>query len=89
MVSTQDNFERGMELHAKCTVFSEGCHGSLAKQVFNKFGLRKECEPQSYAIGLKEVCTVLQSYITIGLSVSKLGFILSQILSHNLRDLTQ
>ena len=44
-----------MELHAKCTVFSEGCHGALAKQLFKTMNLRENCEPQSYAIGLKEV----------------------------------
>ncbi|CAG2102509.1 unnamed protein product, partial [Medioppia subpectinata] len=53
--SPKDSFERGMELRAKCTVFAEGCHGSLAKQLYKKFNLRDKCEPQSYGIGLKEV----------------------------------
>ncbi|XP_072162009.1 electron transfer flavoprotein-ubiquinone oxidoreductase, mitochondrial isoform X2 [Bemisia tabaci] len=53
--SPKDAFERGMELHAKVTIFAEGCHGHLTKQLFSKFDLRKECEPQSYGIGLKEV----------------------------------
>ena len=44
-----------MELHAKCTVFSEGCHGALAKQLYKTMNLRENCEPQSYGIGLKEV----------------------------------
>uniref|UniRef100_A0A3Q4HJT9 Electron transfer flavoprotein-ubiquinone oxidoreductase n=1 Tax=Neolamprologus brichardi TaxID=32507 RepID=A0A3Q4HJT9_NEOBR len=48
-------FERGMELHAKVTLFGEGCHGHLAKQLYNKFNLRENCEPQTYAIGLKEL----------------------------------
>ena len=43
-----------MELHAKCTIFAEGCHGHLAKQLYNRFDLRKDCEPQTYGIGLKE-----------------------------------
>ena len=51
----QATFERGMELHAKVTIFSEGCHGHLAKQLYKKFDLRKDCQPQTYAIGLKEV----------------------------------
>ena len=51
----QDVFARGMELHAKCTIFAEGCHGHLAKQLYSKFNLRTNCEPQSYAIGLKEL----------------------------------
>lgn len=45
-----------MELHSKVTLFGEGCHGSLAKQLYKKFDLRKDCLPQSYGIGLKEVC---------------------------------
>ena len=47
-----------MELHARCTVFAEGCHGSLAKQLFSRFKLRENCEPQSYGIGLKELWEV-------------------------------
>ncbi|XP_066150732.1 electron transfer flavoprotein-ubiquinone oxidoreductase, mitochondrial [Euwallacea fornicatus] len=53
--SPKDNFERGMELHAKCTIFAEGCHGHLSKQIINKFDLRKDSEQQTYGIGLKEL----------------------------------
>jgi electron-transferring-flavoprotein dehydrogenase len=53
--SPKQSFERGMELRAKCTIFAEGCHGSLAKQLFQKFNLRANCEPQTYGIGLKEI----------------------------------
>lgn len=53
--SPKDSFERGMELHAKCTIFAEGCHGHLAKQLFKKLNLRSNCDPQTYAIGLKEL----------------------------------
>uniref|UniRef100_A0AAY5JWP1 Electron transfer flavoprotein-ubiquinone oxidoreductase n=1 Tax=Esox lucius TaxID=8010 RepID=A0AAY5JWP1_ESOLU len=52
--SPKDVFERGMELHAKVTLFGEGCHGHLAKQLYQRFNLRENCEPQTYAIGLKE-----------------------------------
>lgn len=55
----QDVFERGMELHAKVTLFGEGCHGHLAKQLYKSFNLRENCEPQTYAIGLKEVNMLL------------------------------
>lgn len=53
--SPKDSFERGMELRAKCTIFSEGCHGHLSKQIFKKYNLRENCMPQTYGIGLKEV----------------------------------
>lgn len=55
LLFSQDVFERGMELHAKVTLFGEGCHGHLAKQLYKQFNLRENCEPQTYAIGLKEV----------------------------------
>lgn len=54
----KDTFERGMEFHARVTFFGEGCHGSLTKQVTNKFDLRSESEPQTYALGIKEVWEV-------------------------------
>lgn len=53
--SPKDNFEAGMELHAKCTIFAEGCHGHLSKQLMKTFNLREKCEPQTYGIGLKEI----------------------------------
>ncbi|MGH0125999.1 UNVERIFIED_CONTAM: hypothetical protein FKN15_015134 [Acipenser sinensis] len=56
--SPKDTFERGMELHAKVTIFGEGCHGHLAKQLYKHFNLRQHCEPQTYAIGLKEVWVI-------------------------------
>ncbi|XP_056346269.1 electron transfer flavoprotein-ubiquinone oxidoreductase, mitochondrial [Oenanthe melanoleuca] len=51
-------FERGLELHAKVTIFAEGCHGHLAKQLYKKYNLRENCQPQSYGIGLKELWTI-------------------------------
>jgi electron-transferring-flavoprotein dehydrogenase len=51
----QDNFERGMELRAKCTIFAEGCRGHLSKQIINHFDLAKESGPMSYGIGFKEL----------------------------------
>ncbi|TPX35755.1 hypothetical protein SmJEL517_g01936 [Synchytrium microbalum] len=52
----KDSFERGMEIHAKVTLFAEGCHGSLTKKLIGKYDLRKNSEPQTYGIGLKEAC---------------------------------
>lgn len=56
--SAKDNFTRGMELHARCTVFAEGCRGHLTKMVSQKFGLNSQSEPGSYGIGLKEIWEV-------------------------------
>jgi electron-transferring-flavoprotein dehydrogenase len=49
------SFERGMEFHARVTLFAEGCHGSLTKQLIKKFDLRQHSQPQTYGLGLKEV----------------------------------
>lgn len=49
--SPKDSFERGMELHAKCTIFSEGCHGHLTKGLIRKFNLRDAAHPQTYGLG--------------------------------------
>lgn len=50
-----DMFEPGVELHAKHTVFAEGCHGSLTKKLIDKFDLRKDSDPQTYGLGIKEI----------------------------------
>ncbi|KAM7290936.1 electron transfer flavoprotein-ubiquinone oxidoreductase, mitochondrial [Ixodes scapularis] len=72
--SPKDTFERGMELHAKCTVFSEGCHGHLAKQLFKKFDLRKNCQPQTYGLGLKELWEVDPAKHRPGLVMHSIGW---------------
>ncbi len=48
-------FEPGVELHARQTVFAEGCHGSLTKALIRKFDLRRDSDPQTYGLGIKEV----------------------------------
>ncbi|MBL4836670.1 MAG: electron transfer flavoprotein-ubiquinone oxidoreductase [Kordiimonadaceae bacterium] len=47
--------EPGMELHAKYTLFAEGCRGSLTKEVEAKYNLRENSEHQTYGIGIKEL----------------------------------
>ena len=51
-------FQPGMELHAKYTLFAEGCRGHLGKQLEAKFRLRDGVDPQTYGIGLKELWEV-------------------------------
>ncbi len=48
-------FTRGMELHAKYTLFAEGARGNLGKQLIGKFGLGEGREPQKFGLGLKEL----------------------------------
>ena len=50
-----EQFAPGMELHARYTVFAEGCRGSLTKTLFERFKLREGVDPQTYGIGIKEL----------------------------------
>ena len=52
------NFERGIELRAKQTIFSEGCRGHLGKILMEKFSLNSENSPQTYGVGIKELWEV-------------------------------
>ncbi|HET8728445.1 MAG TPA: electron transfer flavoprotein-ubiquinone oxidoreductase [Alphaproteobacteria bacterium] len=49
------SYTPGMELHAKYTLIGEGVRGSLAKQLMERFDLRRDCDPQTYGIGIKEL----------------------------------
>ena len=51
----KDSFTRGMELRGKYTLFAEGARGSLTKQLLAKYALDKNCEPQKFGIGFKEL----------------------------------
>jgi electron-transferring-flavoprotein dehydrogenase len=70
----KDNFERGMEFHARITLFAEGCHGSLTKQIIKKFDLRSESQPQTYGLGIKEVWEVQPEKFQKGHVVHSLGY---------------
>ncbi|EAU80495.2 oxidoreductase [Coprinopsis cinerea okayama7 len=54
----KSSFEPGMAFRSKVTLLSEGAHGSLSKQAISKYDLRREAQPQTYGIGLKEVWRV-------------------------------
>ena len=74
----KDSFEAGMELHAKYTVFAEGCRGSLGKQLISKFSLDDDASPQHYGIGIKELWQVEPDKHQPGLVVHGLGWPLSE-----------
>ncbi|MCH7554456.1 MAG: electron transfer flavoprotein-ubiquinone oxidoreductase [Proteobacteria bacterium] len=50
--------EPGIELIARYTLFAEGCRGSLTKQLFERFDLRRGVDPQTFGIGIKELWEV-------------------------------
>ena len=70
----KDSFERGMAFHARVTFFAEGCHGSLSKQIINKYDLRRECQHQTYGLGIKEVWEVRPENFDKGQITHAMGY---------------
>ncbi len=68
------NYQPGIELHARQTVFSEGCRGSLTKGLFAKFNLRDGADPQTYGIGIKELWEVRPEVHQAGLTMHTVGW---------------
>ena len=67
-------FEPGVELHARITVFAEGCRGHLTKGLFERFDLRNGVDPQTYGIGIKELWEIDPARHEQGLIVHTLGW---------------
>lgn len=74
----KDSYMPGMELHAKYTLFAEGCRGHLGKQLIEKFGLDDGKDPQHYGIGIKEIWEIDPDKHQEGLVVHGLGWPLSE-----------
>ena len=70
----KDTYEPGIELHAKVTVFAEGCRGHLGKQLIKKYELDKDSDPQQYGIGLKEIWEVPEANHDEGLILHSAGW---------------
>ena len=66
--------EPGIELHARFTLFAEGCRGSLTKQLFERFDLRRGVDPQTFGIGIKELWRVDAARHDRGLIVHSVGW---------------
>lgn len=74
----KDAYEPGMELHAKYTVFGEGCRGHLGKQLIEKFQLDNGKTPQHYGLGFKEIWTVPPEQHELGKVVHTGGWPLTE-----------
>ena len=67
-------YQPGIELHAKYTIFAEGCRGSLGRQLETRYRLREGKGPQVYGIGLKELWEVKPEKHVPGLVVHTAGW---------------
>ena len=68
------DFQLGMELHAKYTVFAEGARGHLGKQLIERFALDAGKDPQAYGIGIKELWEIPPEQAKPGLVVHTAGW---------------
>ena len=69
-----DNFQPGMELHGKYTIFAEGARGHLGKQLIAKYDLAAGKDPQSFGIGIKELWEIDPARAKPGLVVHTAGW---------------
>ncbi|KXZ63092.1 electron transfer flavoprotein-ubiquinone oxidoreductase [Acinetobacter venetianus] len=72
------NFTPGYELHAKYTLFAEGCRGHLGKRLIAKYNLDKDADPQHYGIGIKELWEIDPAKHKLGLVMHGAGWPLSE-----------
>jgi electron-transferring-flavoprotein dehydrogenase len=67
-------YQPGIELRARYTLFAEGCRGSLTQPLMQRFALRDGVDPQKYGIGIKELWQVAPDRHHPGLVVHSQGW---------------
>jgi len=68
------NFEPGIDLHAKVTVFGEGSRGNLTKTLISRYNLDAEKNPPAFEVGVKEVWEIPEGRIRAGEIFHTMGF---------------
>ncbi|WP_206244325.1 electron transfer flavoprotein-ubiquinone oxidoreductase [Novosphingobium terrae] len=71
------DYQPGMELHARYTLFAEGARGHLTRQVKQRYALEADCEPQVYGLGMKELWEIDPAKHRPGLVLHTQGWPLS------------
>ena len=72
------NYQPGIEIHSKFTLFAEGCRGHLGKKLMSQFDLRRNAQHQTYGIGLKELWEVKPENSKPGNVMHSIGWPLDQ-----------
>ncbi|AWN17927.1 Electron transfer flavoprotein-ubiquinone oxidoreductase [Salinisphaera sp. LB1] len=73
----KNSYAPGIEIHATITILAEGCRGNCTKQLIKHFELYKDCDSQTYGIGLKELWKELEDRAQPGLIQHTIGWPLS------------
>ena len=72
------NYQAGIEINSKFTLFAEGCRGHLGKKLMSQFDLRRKAQHQTYGIGLKELWEVKPENSKPGNVMHSIGWPLDQ-----------
>ena len=72
--SPGENFQPGVRIYAAQTILAEGCRGSITEEVIKQFSLRKHCQMQTYALGVKEVWRCPKEVYDDGLAIHSIGW---------------
>lgn len=72
------NFQPGIALVARQTIFAEGCRGFLTEALIKKFHLRECCSPQTYGLGIKELWKIPTEKHQSGYVLHTIGWPLKQ-----------
>ena len=67
-------YEEGVSILAKQTLIAEGAHGSVAKKLIRRFGLRNGKSTQTYGLGIKEVWQIDPAKHQEGLVIHSVGW---------------
>jgi electron-transferring-flavoprotein dehydrogenase len=68
------HYESGVAITARQTIIAEGCHGSLSKRLMVHYDLRRDCDPQTYGLGIKEIWEVRPEHHQKGHITHTLGW---------------
>ena len=72
--SHKPGYTQGIDIKAKITVLGEGARGHLSKQLVRKYDLDRDCDPQSYSLGIKELWQVKPGMCEPGKIVHTMGW---------------
>ena len=68
------NYEPGIDLKAKITVFGDGSRGNLTKELIKKYNLDQGKNPQNYVVGVKEVWELPEARVEPGYVIHTMGY---------------
>ena len=74
----RDTFEPGVDIHAKVTILADGVRGNLTKQLTRRSRMTVGRQPQSFALGIKELWDVPAARLPGGTVMHTLGYPLDQ-----------